>query len=55
MTCPYCAEEVGLWIDPETDGTFVEDCAVCCRPWNVVVHRDAEPDAERRVEVTRAQ
>ena len=43
-TCPYCGEEVELTVD-EGGGTvqcYVEDCPVCCRPWQVTVTGDAE-------------
>jgi cysteine-rich CPXCG protein len=42
LTCPYCAEDVDLDID-ESGGSrqsFVEDCPVCCRPWEVEVTLD---------------
>jgi hypothetical protein len=53
VVCPYCREKVELFVDPDTSGSFVEDCAVCCRPWLVQV--TAEPDGSRRVEVAAAQ
>lgn len=37
--CPYCAEVVDLAVDPG-GGSFqqyVEDCEVCCNPWQVSV------------------
>jgi hypothetical protein len=36
LTCPYCAQEVSMLVDP-TDGTheYVEDCEVCCNPISV--------------------
>jgi hypothetical protein len=41
LNCPYCGEQVELDID-ESGGNrqdFVQDCPVCCRPWQVeVVH-----------------
>lgn len=40
VRCPYCREKVSLYVDPDTDGTFVEDCEVCCRPWQVTVSRE---------------
>jgi hypothetical protein len=40
VRCPYCREKVVLYVDPETDGTYVEDCEVCCRPWQVTVSRE---------------
>jgi hypothetical protein len=52
VRCPYCREWVDLYVDPDTTGTLVEDCAVCCRPWAVTVERDA---GRLRVHVTRAQ
>jgi len=45
-SCPYCGEPVEVWID-EGGGprqTYVEDCAVCCRPWQVDVQQDADGD-----------
>ena len=43
-TCPYCGEDVELAVDegggPEQ--SYVEDCPVCCRPWQVTVTGDAE-------------
>ena len=40
--CPYCFERVSLYVDPATRGGFVQDCDVCCRPWQVWVSRDEE-------------
>jgi hypothetical protein len=53
VRCPYCFERVELFVDPETSGSYVEDCAVCCHPWTVVVQRDGEGSGE--VEIDRAQ
>lgn len=42
-TCPYCGEPVELDVD-EGGGSpqiYVEDCPVCCRPWQVAVVQDA--------------
>jgi len=52
VRCPYCREWVDLYVDPDTTGMLVEDCAVCCRPWAVTVERDA---GRLRVHVSRAQ
>lgn len=44
LSCPYCGEEVELTVD-EFGGarqSYVEDCPVCCQPWQVDVTRDAE-------------
>jgi hypothetical protein len=46
LTCPYCGEPVELAID-EGGGSaqsYVEDCPVCCRPWQVEVTRDPAGD-----------
>ena len=39
MQCPYCGEAVGIELDPGGGAAqdYVEDCAVCCRPWRVRV------------------
>ena len=42
-----------LYVDPDTVGTYVEDCAVCCRPWQVRVSRDER--GEPTVSIDRAQ
>jgi len=43
-TCPYCFEENELLVDlgGGSDQSYVEDCAVCCRPWQVRVTVDEE-------------
>jgi uncharacterized Zn finger protein len=45
VTCPYCGEDVEMELDPMTTGSFVYDCEVCCRPWQVRVTRDADNNA----------
>jgi hypothetical protein len=40
VRCPYCRERVELYVDPDTQGTYVEDCEVCCRPWQVTAWRE---------------
>ncbi|MCA9625519.1 MAG: CPXCG motif-containing cysteine-rich protein [Myxococcales bacterium] len=42
--CPYCGEVVEVWVDPggASDQRYVEDCPVCCRPWEVVAHTDED-------------
>lgn len=41
--CPYCGEANEIGLDPGGGASqaYVEDCQVCCRPWNVVVRYDA--------------
>lgn len=39
VVCPYCSEAVTIAVDPG-GGSFqqyVEDCEVCCNPWQVSV------------------
>lgn len=54
VTCPYCHEQVDLYVDPETEGAFVEDCAICCRPWSVTVTRD-DLTGDLHLAINRAQ
>jgi hypothetical protein len=51
VTCPYCGEDVEIYLEPDIRGSFVQDCEVCCNPWTVVVTVD---DGDRYVAVHRA-
>jgi hypothetical protein len=51
VTCPYCGEEVEVYLESDVSGTFVQDCEVCCNPWRVRVRGRGE---ERSVDVGRA-
>jgi hypothetical protein len=46
VSCPYCGEEADL--DVDTAGgprqSYVQDCPVCCQPWQVDVIRDRDGD-----------
>lgn len=37
VTCPYCGEEATIAVDSGGGDTqsYVEDCPVCCKPWQV--------------------
>jgi hypothetical protein len=39
VVCPYCSERVTIGVDPGGGSLqqYVEDCEVCCNPWNVTV------------------
>jgi len=39
VVCPYCNETVPIVLDPGSGPSqeYIEDCAVCCRPWRVLV------------------
>ena len=47
VVCPYCGEVVNIGLDPGGGGdqTYVEDCEVCCQPWQVRLHYDSEGHA----------
>lgn len=51
VTCPYCGEEIEIYLEPDVHGSLVMDCEVCCNPWNVRVTGSGE---DRWVEVSRA-
>ena len=42
VQCPYCFQVVEIDLDPQTHGSFVQDCEVCCRPWQLTVTRDED-------------
>jgi hypothetical protein len=46
--CPYCGEAVRLTLDPGGAAVqeYVEDCGVCCNPWDVTVRYHADGSAE---------
>ncbi|HKJ01374.1 MAG TPA: CPXCG motif-containing cysteine-rich protein [Longimicrobiales bacterium] len=48
ISCPYCGEHVEVLVDP-TGGSvqeYVEDCEICCNPWNVRVLLDDDGNAD---------
>ena len=47
--CPYCGEEVEVTVDEvgASSESYVEDCPVCCRPWQVQVFREGPEVAVR--------
>ena len=48
VECPYCGAAVEITLDPGSGSSqdYVEDCEVCCQPWQVVVRYDDEGRAE---------
>lgn len=42
VSCPYCGEENTIFVDEFAgeDQQYVEDCQICCKPWQVVVTAD---------------
>lgn len=51
ITCPYCGEDVEIYLEPDVSGRLVQDCEVCCNPWLLRVSRE---EGERMVQVSRA-
>jgi len=47
VDCPYCGEPNDIEIDPSGGRrqSYVEDCQVCCRPWQVSVKLDGDGEA----------
>jgi hypothetical protein len=46
--CPYCGELVEIALDPGSGPhqQYVEDCQVCCQPWQVLVNYQPDGSAE---------
>ena len=44
VECPYCGALNEITIDPSggASQSYVEDCQVCCRPWEVQVTIDED-------------
>lgn len=51
VTCPWCFEQLELYVAPTDRGRSDRDCDVCCRPWTVHVSRE---DGRLYVHVERA-
>ncbi len=41
VQCPFCFEVSEIAIEADVHGALVQDCEVCCRPWDLVVRRDS--------------
>ena len=46
VTCPYCGEAADIEADEDGGNrqSYVQDCPVCCQPWQVDVARDRDGD-----------
>jgi cysteine-rich CPXCG protein len=42
VQCPYCGEWQSILLDPESVGEMVQDCEVCCEPWQMTVRRSRD-------------
>jgi hypothetical protein len=52
VTCPYCGEQIEIYIEPDVRGSFIQDCEVCCNPLRLRVVR--MKGGKRALDVTRA-
>ena len=50
VTCPHCGETLEIYIEPDVEGSLIQDCEVCCNPWQVQVFQG---ERRRRVRVSR--
>jgi hypothetical protein len=53
VRCPNCGEPVTLFVDASAGAqSYVEDCAVCCRPIqvSVAIAEDGAPEVVVRAE-----
>ena len=51
VTCPYCGEEIEIYIEDDVRGRLVQDCEVCCNPWLIRVKGRGD---ERSIQVSKA-
>ncbi len=51
VTCPYCGEELELFLDEGGGGSqdYIEDCQVCCKPMRVTVAAGDDGDLHAQV------
>jgi transposase-like protein len=56
IACPYCGAPNEIAIDPSGGlrQDYVEDCQVCCQPWNVRVRYRRDGTADVQVDVADA-
>ena len=47
VQCPWCGEAIEVWVEPDSDGTTIQDCDVCCRPCELVItHHGDTPSVQ---------
>ncbi len=51
MSCPHCGAEVEIALDPGggAEQEYVEDCEVCCQPWQVTVRYGSDGSGEVQI------
>lgn len=52
VVCPYCFESVDIDVESDVEGSFVQDCEVCCQPWQINLMGGG---GRRQLDVQRAQ
>jgi hypothetical protein len=52
VQCPYCLEHMSLDVEDDVEGEYIQDCEVCCNPWQVRVVRKG---SKRKVTIDRSQ
>ena len=50
VQCPYCFEILEILVDADTEGDLVQDCEVCCHPWQIKVRRTRTGAPEVEIE-----
>lgn len=48
--CPYCGEITEIYLEADIEGELIQDCEVCCNPWQISVWREGD---QRHIEVIR--
>jgi hypothetical protein len=48
--CPYCGTWQELDLDPGSVGKMVQDCEICCEPWDMTVVRSRSGAVTVRLE-----
>ena len=46
----HALKGISIVVEPDTWGTLVQDCEVCCNPWAVKITRDRYGDVDIQVE-----
>jgi transposase-like protein len=47
VCCPYCGQENTVIVDESAGAQqYVEDCQVCCKPWQVIVTAGLDGELE---------
>jgi cysteine-rich CPXCG protein len=51
VSCPYCGEEIEIYLEPDLTGRVIQDCEVCCNPWQLRISGNGD---ERWIDVSKA-